>query len=702
MKKIGLLSLLAVLFAFHACAWRNAGEPRGVVREGGAFITNISPVEKNGGLELALESNGKLQYTLFKLESPKRVVIDVPSADVSAFLTPFIISKGVVTKVTAHYFPKSGDSRIEIFLKDSAESTVNRLGENKIVVLINPSNTVARADGGTVGLGPETALGAMDLRDVSGMTRITIPFKGEAPKFELTKRRELNRVTLEIFNSKIKKSDEKMLNVDTEGSIVKSASMYQFSTQPASVKVIANLSEYTSSNVFVKDGNLVLDIGPDAVLASASEVKAEKKREVGTQLSVKKEKLPSDYEGRKVSLDFQGADIHNILRILADVGNINIITSEKVQGKVSMKLTDVPWDMALDIILKNNTLAMVRTGNVIRVATADELSKEKENQATNQATVEKVEQLYLKVFPVNYESSKILKTNLDSMKSARGTIDVNERTNTLIIRDTKEKLAEMEKLISVLDKRTVQVLIEARIVQVTRSSAQQLGIRWGGSFVPPVNQLLPGTVSLSGLTSGTGAGPSTAAGGIVNLAPAGSPTGALGIRFGSLDSTAALDMQLMALENDGSGKILSMPKISTMNNIEALIESGREIPYQTTSSSGTQTQFKNASLTLKVTPHATEDNLIRLDIEANKDEPDFANQLPNSPPPILTKHAKTVVLIKDGDTTVIGGLFMEQSTESRAGVPFFAQIPIIGYLFKSRANANSNEELLIFITPKVL
>ncbi|MBI3793991.1 MAG: type IV pilus secretin PilQ [Nitrospinae bacterium] len=704
MKKKLLLSVL-FLGAFAAsCASPNrSGEPRGVVREGGAFVTSLSPVEKKGGLELTLEASGKIQYTIFKLENPKRVVIDLPMTDSAAFSAPINLSKGIAKLVTARYFPKTGDSRVEIAVKDSVSYSVSRISESKIVAIISPAaGEMMGADTGSgVSLAQgEVEIAGIDLREASGMARVVIPFKGEQPKFEMIRRRELNRITLDIPNARITKANEKLLTVETEDSLVKNVAVFQFSVEPPVVKVVANLKEFSSSNAFAKENNILLDIGPDAVISAASEIKIEKKVERSKMLSTNKEKVMEDFEGRKISLDFQAADVHNILRILADVGGMNIITSEKVQGKVSMKLVDVPWDMALEIVLKNNQLAMVKTGNVIRVATAEEIAKEKENDVTSQATVGKAEPLYLKVFQVNFESSSKLKANLESVKGVRGRIDINERTNTLIVQDTKEKLAEMEQLIAVLDKRTVQVLIEARIVEVTHTSMQQLGINWGGAYTAKAGSTgLPGTVGLSGISAGAA---SSAPNSIVNLGTTGTPTGALGLRFGSVDSTAVLDMQLMALENDGLGRILSMPKISTMNNIEALIESGREIPYQTTSASGTQTQFKTASLVLKVTPHATDNNLIRLEIEANKDAPDFANQLPNSPPPILTKHAKTVVLIKDGETTVIGGLFSETTAENHASVPFLSQIPIIGNLFKNRSNSSNNEELLIFITPKVL
>ncbi len=707
MKKIRLasISLVAFSLAIFACAAasRHPGEPSGAFgKGGGVYVTSLAPVEKDGGLDLLIEGSGKLQYTIFKLENPKRLVIDMPELDISAFTAPIDLTKGVAWQVASHYFPANGNSRIEVFVKEAVTYNVARDKDNKIVVSVRPltasvaaASPVAQEREVAEG---ETEISGIDLREAGGLARVIISYKGEKPRFEMVRKREMNRVTVDISNSKIKKANEKLLSVEAKGSLIKNVAVFQFTTKPSAVKVIANLNEFTSSNVFEKDGKIIFDIGPDAVLAQASEMKDEKK-EKNVDLSTKREKVASDYSGQKVSLDFQAADVRNILRIIADVSGQNVITSEKVSGKVTMKLVDVPWDLALEIILKNNNLGMVRTGNIIRVATADELSKEREVHVTDVQTVEKVEPLYLKVFPVNYESSQMLKANLTAIKSARGTIDVNDRTNTLIIQDTKDRLAEMEKLIEVLDKRTVQVLIEARIVEVSHTHVKELGIKWGGTYTGATGSGFPATVGLSGISSGA---QSSAAGGVVNLGTSGQAMGALGVRLGSVDSTALLDMQLMALQNNGKGRILSMPKISTMNNIEALIESGREIPFQTTSSAGTQTQFKKANLTLKVTPHVTDDNFIRLEIEANKDEADFANQLPNSPPPILTKHAKTVVLIKDGDTTVIGGMFKEIKTETEAGVPFFSKIPVIGWLFKSHMDSNSGEELLIFITPKVL
>lgn len=700
-KKIFLNVALSFIFLFSlSCAAGKKPEAaESPAYTGPNYVTNITPVPKDNELDLVIEGSGKLQYTVFKLENPMRLVIDMPDMDSSAFAVPIDLAKGVASRVSTSYSMQTGNSRVEVLLNSPVLYNVTRLTEKKILVSMKPMGA-AKARGPEREIKPgEVEVTDVELREVSGLARILISYTGGKPVFNMVRKPELNRVVVNIQNSKVKIANEKLLSVDDKDSIVSNVALFQFTMDPPMVKVVANLNEFTSSNVFEREGKIIFDIGADAILAKASEVKEEVVKEVVSDITEEKEKLPEDYTGRKVTLDFQSANIGNILRIIADVSGMNIISSDSVQGKVTMKLKDVPWDLALEIILRNNGLGMVQTGNIIRVATIGELAKEKEVQATGIKTEVEAEPLFLKVFKVNYESSEKLKANLESIKSERGSIDINERTNTLIVQDIKSRLAEMERLIEILDQRTVQVLIEARIVEVNHNSAKELGIRWGGRVLRQTNMIFPSTIGLSGVS---GDAESSTAGGIVNLGTTGAAAGALGIRLGSVNGTALLDMQLSALQNKGKGRILSMPKITTMNNKEALIESGREIPYQTTSAEGTKTEFKKATLSLKVTPHVSPDDFIRLDIEAKKDEADFANQLPNAPPPILTKHAKTEVLIKDGDTTVIGGLFKENKTESTASVPFFSKIPFLGWLFKSKADSSDGEELLIFITPKVL
>jgi type IV pilus assembly protein PilQ len=698
-KKISLsVALFSLLLFGLSCASGKQPQAKGPTFTGPNYVTNITPVPKDNELDLIIEGSGKLYYTVFKLENPMRLIVDMPDMDSSAFAVPMDLPRGVASRIATTYAAQTGSSRIEVFLNVPVLYNVTRLTDKKILVSMKPlvrEREVALEREIKPG---EIEVTSIELREVSGLARILISYTGDKPVFRMTRKPEMNRIVIDIENSKVKINNEKLLSVERKDSLVQNVALFQFTIDPPVVKVVANLNEFTSSNVFEREGKIIFDIGADAILAKASEIKEEKKEEVARDISVEKRKLPEDYMGRKITLDFQDANIKNILRIIADVSGLNIITSENVQGKVTMKLKDVPWDLALDTILMNNKLGMVKTGNIIRVATQDELAREKEAQATGIKTEVEAETLFLKVFQINYESADKLKANLDSIKSSRGSIDINSRTNTLIVQDIKGRLAEMERLIEILDKRTVQVLIEARIVEVTHTYAKELGIRWGGHLARQTSLGFPSTIGLSGVSGGA---TTSAAGGVVDLGVT-AATGAIGLRLGSVNSTALLDMQLSALETMGKGRILSMPKITTMDNVEALIESGREIPYQTTSSEGTKTEFKKATLSLKVTPHVSPDNYIRLEIEAKKDEADFANQLPNAPPPILTKHAKTVVLIKDGDTTVIGGLFKENKTQTQAGVPFFSKIPFLGWLFKSKADARDGEELLIFITPKIL
>ena len=701
-KKIFLNVALSFIFLFSlsCAAGKKPQAADSVSYTGPNYVTNITPVPKDDELDLVIEGSGKLHYTVFKLNNPMRLVIDMPDMDSSAFAVPMNLAKGVASRISTSYSVQTGNSRVEVLLNTQIIYNVTRLTDKKILVSMKPMGA-AKARGPEREIKPgEIEVTVVELREVSGLARILISYTGGKPVFNMVRKPELNRVVIDIENAKVKFANEKLLSVENKESIVSNVALFQFTMDPPMVKVVANLSEFTSSNVFEREGKIILDIGADAILAKSSEIKEVKVKEIVTDISEEKAREPGDYAGRKITLDFQSANIGNILRIIADVSGMNIISSASVQGKITMKLKDVPWDLALEIILSNNGLGMVQMGNIIRVATIDELAREKEAQASGIKTEVEAEPLFLKVFQVNYESAENLKANLETIKSERGSIDINTRTNTLIVQDIKDRLAEMERLIEILDKRTVQILIEARIVEVNHTFAKELGIRWGGNVVRQTNLAFPSTLGLSGVA--VDGSQTSNAGGIVNLGTSGAAAGALGLRLGSVNGTALLDMQLSALENKGKGRIISMPKITTMNNKEALIESGREIPYQTTSSEGTKTEFKKATLSLRVTPHVSPDDFIRLEIEAKKDEADFANQLPNSPPPILTKHAKTEVLIKDGDTTVIGGLFKENKTVSTASVPFFSKIPFLGWLFKSKSDLSDGEELLIFITPKIL
>ncbi len=440
------------------------------------------------------------------------------------------------------------------------------------------------------------------------------------------------------------------------------------------------------------------------------ELKIEEEEPVQEKVESVKEK--KKYTGQLISLDFQNADLNNILRLIAGVSGLNIITSPGVKGTVTLRLMEVPWDQVLDLILKNSQLGMQREGNIIRITTLKKLAEEKKAEIDavkmeqqSKKSQETAEELISKTVPISYADLTNLTGILDGVKSERGDIKVDDRTSTLIIRDIQSSIDEMMKLIEILDKRTKQVSIEARIVEVNTNYSRELGIQWGGSFAKTTNKIFPNTVQMrGGLPGGSLGGSVTAPNFIVDLpAAVGAGTGAaVAMSLGSLTGAILLDIRLSAMENSGMGKILSSPRITTANHKEATIKSGRSIPYETVSSEGTQTQFVDATISLKVTPHITPDGFIRLEILATKNEADFGQTSAGGAPTILTKEVQTEVLVRDGETTVLGGLYKTTKSSSDAGVPFLSKIPILKWFFKQESDRTETEELLIFITPTIV
>ncbi|MBI5185073.1 MAG: type IV pilus secretin PilQ [Nitrospinae bacterium] len=444
---------------------------------------------------------------------------------------------------------------------------------------------------------------------------------------------------------------------------------------------------------------------PKAILAQESPNKtngAAKEEGALDEEFIFSETGPKTYTGQRVSLDFQNADVKNILRLLAEVSGLNVITTPEVQGTVTMRLMNVPWDQALDIVLKNNNLGMTREGNIIRVATKAQVDQEKQARLESRKKLieEKTakiqaEPLITETVKINYADIDKLSANLDGLKSERGKITVDQRTFTLILVDVKESLKKMQDLIHILDTPPKQVSIEARIVEVKRNYSKQLGIRWGGNADMLTNSTFPNNIGLNG-----GAGGNY----VVDLpAAAGAGAGgALGVVLGHVVDGNYLDIQLSALESAGKGKIISNPRITTKDNVQASIESGNSIPYETVSQDGTATEWKNATIKLATTPHITPDGYVSLVINAAKDEPDSSIKSTSGVPSISTRTVTTEIIVRNGDTIVLGGLFKKTATNTNKGVPWLSRVPALGWLFKNKDDVEGEEELLIFITPRIL
>jgi type IV pilus assembly protein PilQ len=412
------------------------------------------------------------------------------------------------------------------------------------------------------------------------------------------------------------------------------------------------------------------------------------------------------FTGKRISLDFQDAEISSVLRLIADVSGLNMVVGESVKAKVTIKLLNVPWDQGLDLILKLNNLGQIREGNILWIDSLVNITKLRDEALKAKDATLKGEELVTKILYLNYadaaKSIDVPKSNL----SPRGEIKVDGRTNALVVRDVAESLAKVERIVRDLDQRTPQVQIEARIVQATKDFARGLGVQWGISNItssPPGtgDRPLPGQHSQGPITLNLGANGAAFSQGsdfLVNL-PSLVAGSTFGLMIGKLfGTTGLLDMRLSAGESLGLSKVVSAPKIVTLDNKPAKIEQGSQIPYQTTSLQGTQTTFVDATLALNVTPHVIlHANMVRLEIKATKNSPGAGN-----PPPINKKEATTEILLRDGETTVLGGIFEETKTDATSGIPWFNRIPFLGWLFKNESVVIQQTELLIFVTPTIL
>ncbi len=420
------------------------------------------------------------------------------------------------------------------------------------------------------------------------------------------------------------------------------------------------------------------------------------------------------YKGRKINLTIKDADIQQVLTFLAREGEVNIIASENVQGAVTVHLKDVPWDLALDMILKSKGLDYVVEDGVYRVAPVDVIQKEFDQELEKRKKLTELKRLVVKLVTVNYADADNLKARLKDILSPKGTIDTDVRTNTLIIKDIEEHVMAAEDLARRLDTQTPQVLIEARIVEASSNFAQDVGIQWGGNYTASpafgneTGLVFPGILGLSGAADDVNA-PSTGLldptpGYAVNLPAAvgGGKGGALGLTLGTLTGSGSISLRLSAAEERGTVKIISSPRIATLDNTEATINQGISIPISVVSSLGVNTQFFNASLELRVKPHVTQDGHVAMKIDITKNEPNFSQTAAAGNPTIERKEAHTQLLVKDGDTAVMGGIFTRNSSQSFKKVPGLGDIPFLGWLFKSRVSTDKRTELILFITPRII
>ncbi|WP_054999756.1 type IV pilus secretin PilQ [Pseudomonas cannabina] len=403
------------------------------------------------------------------------------------------------------------------------------------------------------------------------------------------------------------------------------------------------------------------------------------------------------YTGEKLSLNFQDIDVRSVLQLIADFTNLNLVASDTVQGGITLRLQNVPWDQALDLVLKTKGLDKRKVGSVLLVAPADEIAARERQELESLKQIAELAPLRRELLQVNYaKAADIAKlfqsvTSAESKADERGSITVDDRTNNIIAYQTQDRLDELRRIVSQLDIPVRQVMIEARIVEANVDYDKELGVRWGGAT---------NTSGSSNWSTGTAAGGSTA--NSSTFVDMGAANATSGIGLGFLTNNTMLDLELTAMEKTGNGEIVSQPKVVTSDKETAKILKGTEVPYQESSSSGATTvSFKEASLSLEVTPQITPDNRIIMEVKVTKDEPDYVNAVLGVPP-IKKNEVNAKVLISDGETIVIGGVFSNTQSKSVDKVPFLGDVPYLGRLFRRDVVSESKSELLVFLTPRIM
>ena len=412
------------------------------------------------------------------------------------------------------------------------------------------------------------------------------------------------------------------------------------------------------------------------------------------------------YSGEKLSLNFQDIDVRSVLQLIADFTNLNLVASDTVQGGITLRLQNVPWDQALDLVLKTKGLDKRKVGNVLLVAPADEIAARERQELESQKQIADLAPLRRELLQVNYAKAADIAKLFQSVTSAeakpdeRGSITVDERTNNIIAYQTQDRLDELRRIVTQLDIPVRQVMIEARIVEANVDYDKSLGVRWGGSIQNKGNWNTSGVSNgLNGSSTIGTPGSTSTNSPFVDMGVANNTSG-IGIAF--ITDNVLLDLELTAMEKTGNGEIVSQPKVVTSDKETAKILKGTEIPYQEASSSGaTSVSFKEASLSLEVTPQITPDNRIIMEVKVTKDEPDYLNKVQDVPP-IKKNEVNAKVLVNDGETIVIGGVFSNTQSKVVDKVPFLGDVPYLGRLFRRDVVSEKKSELLVFLTPRIM
>jgi type IV pilus assembly protein PilQ len=641
----------------------------------------------------------------FSITSPARIALDFAGTTNATGKSAQDIGLGDVRNVNV---VQAGERTRLVFNLKRTLNYATAIDGNTVIITIDGSGGVAtavNASGLPIAQPVNNSVATQDIRDVdfrrgvNGEGRIVVDLPNNQIGVDV--RQQGKSIIVDLMKAGLPEALRRRLDVTDFGTPVQTVTTTR---QGENVHMVIEPSGLWEHSAYQSDSQLVIEVKP---------IKEDpNKLTQGTQ----------GYKGEKLSLNFQSVDVRAVLQVIADFTGLNIITSDTVNGNLTLRLKDVPWDQALDIVMQAKNLDMRKNGSVLWIAPKDELLTKEKLELEQKAQIADLEPVRTESFQLNYQKSESFKTILDnaggggkSILSKRGSAVIDPRTNQIFITDIPSKLEEIRRLVQKTDVASRQVLIEARIVEADDKFSKNLGAKLffgsknnGGGATLEASGQQTGTVAAAGGNSPDGVGLnigslSTVNGNSVSL-PAnginGALAGSVALSLFNAAATKFIGLELSALEADGKGKILSSPRVITADQLKATIEQGTELPYQVATSSGaTSLAFRKANLKLDVTPQITPDGNVVLDVDITKDS---VGQQTLQGFAIDTKHVKTQVLIENGGTVVIGGIYIQQDRKTVTKVPFFGDIPLLGNLFKNTADTNDKTELLIFLSPKII
>jgi len=646
---------------------------------------------KNNKTQVVLDFTkplNKNEIRTFTLKDPARIVIDFNNTSNSLKQTTQSVNLGNVSRFTA---VQSGTrTRAIVDLKHSTgyvtsikdkqfTITVDAAKQSTKVTHNGPSNKQKSASSST-----RDSIKNIDFRTgANGSGKII--FDVSNPKVNVDLHNENNHLAINFLNTHLPARLANNYDVTDFKTPVKSFTAGQ---QGRNAKITLDVkgqftqSAYQTGNKYIVEVKPKLDVGK--IKAASSTQK--------------------HYTGERLSLNFQDIPVRSVLQLLADFTGLNLVASDAVQGSVTLHLNNVPWDQALDIILRTRGLAKRQYGNVILVAPAKDIAAYEKQELASNKEIQELAPLHSELVQINYATAEdiasLLKDKNNSLLSKRGNVSVDRRTNTLWVQDTSENLKQIRSLVKRLDIPVKQVLIEARIVNVDKSFERDLGVKFGLSRKDHLSGTLDGANEIA---KGSPISNVPVDNRLNFNLPVDKPgAGSIGLALVNIGGGFLLDLELSALESEGGGEIISSPRLLTSNQKQAVIEAGKEIPYQEATSSGaTSVVFKKAVLKLLVTPQITPDNKIFLKLAVNQDKKNKSEEVLNVPV-IDTNHIETSVLVNNGDTIVLGGIYERTKNDKVERIPFFGSLPVIGYLFRNTYVERKQSELLIFITPRIV